>query len=464
MKKIVIIGGGTAGWLTALYIQKNIPYSQVTVIASSELGILGAGEGTTPDFIEFLKEVDIDPIDLIKNTKATIKKSIKFVNWNSDKSFWQIFTSKFSYESIEKLCNEGKVNYNQNLEKTDVDALHVDANLLASYFQSVSLSRGVRLINSKVIEIFDDEDKFITGVRFEDGHEEHCDFIFDCSGLKRLIIGKHYNINFKSYGHMLPMKKAMPFFVDNSNEENLPPYTESIAMKYGWMWKIPVQGRYGCGYVYDSDYVDDAAIKQEIEDYLGHEIVVPRTFQFEAGCFENTWINNCVAIGLSTGFIEPLEATSIWMQIMSLRLLKQYAKGIFLRHSKSIDSYNSKINSLNFYTLNFIYFHYLTDRNDTPFWEEFRKKNQPTQTILEIIKLCHDNEIDYEAVTKLFFEIQIDEFDQNITMKNWISAWQVIGRSNGLITNDVDVNSTGYDETIDHATQMKHIDYIKNVA
>ena len=463
LTNITVVGGGTAGWLSALYAQKLFPFSNITVIASSEIGILGAGEGTTPDFIEFLKEVGIDPLDLIRYTNATIKKSIKFVNWNGDnRYYWQNFTSKFSYSAVDKLCNEWRVNYDSNLQKLDVDALHVDAIQLASFLQLTALSRGIQLIDAKVLD-FQNDDGFINGILLDNGYLQPCDFVIDCSGFKRLIIGKHYKTNYKSYCHMLPMKKAMPFFIDNTNEDNLPPYTESIAMKYGWMWKIPVQGRYGCGYVWDSDYADEDEIKNEIEEMLGHKINVPRMFQFEAGCFENTWVKNCVAIGLSSGFIEPLEATSIWQQVISLKLLNKYSKGIFLRHKKSIESYNSKVNSLNSYVLNFVYFHYLTQRTDTEFWRNFKSKNKPTDTVLKLIEIEKTQGLNHQNINQLFFNSEIDDLDQNITLKNWIATWHIIGKANHIFSNDVKIEQGNYENNIDTTNFLKHLEFIHNV-
>jgi hypothetical protein len=234
-------------------------------------------------------------------------------------------------------------------------------------------------------------------------------------------------------------------------------------MKYGWMWKIPVQGRYGCGYVWDSDYADEDEIKNEIEEMLGHKINVPRMFQFEAGCFENTWVKNCVAIGLSSGFIEPLEATSIWQQVISLKLLNKYSKGIFLRHKKSIESYNSKVNSLNSYVLNFVYFHYLTQRTDTEFWRNFKSKNKPTDTVLKLIEIEKTQGLSHQNINQLFFNSEIDELDQNITLKNWIATWHIIGKANHIFSNDVKIEQDNYENNIDTTNFLKHLEFIHNV-
>lgn len=354
--KYVVVGGGTAGWLTALYLNKIIPYSDVTVIASSEIGILGAGEGTTPHFISFLKELEIDEQSIIDNAKGTIKKGIKFTNWNGD-------GNHYSHPFFD-----------------DKHALHFNANLLASHLKDIAISRGVKFIDDEVIRINNNKNGEIESFDLKSDINYPCDFVFDCSGFKRLVIGKHYHSNWISYSNKLPVNRAMPFFLPNDNV-NFPDYTESIAMKHGWVWKIPVQGRYGCGYVFDSHYATDEEIKQELKEYLQQEIVSPKMFSFNAGFFEQTWIKNCIAIGLSAGFTEPLEATSIWTSIFSLYEFNKFKDGIIYKNKDSVVEYNEMIKSLNSDMSNFIHLHYLTNRNDTNFWKEFSDKNPSPEFI-----------------------------------------------------------------------------------
>jgi hypothetical protein len=352
--RYVIVGGGTAGWLTALYINKHFPNDQITVIASSEIGILGAGEGTTPPFIDFLKEVDISEKDLYNNCKATIKTGIKFTNWNGNNNeYFHNFT-------------------------TGLNALHFDASLLAKYFQSVALSRGVKLIDSEVIEPEFKENKDISALILKSGERIELNFLFDCTGFKRMFIGGYYKSNWIEYP--MPCKRAIPFFLPN-DVQNLPPYTESVAMKYGWIWKIPVQGRYGCGYVFDSSMTSDEDAKEEIRQYLGHDFVSPKTFNFSAGAYDECWINNCMAVGLSAGFIEPLEATSIWVQIMALRIFVQ----VFDKQEAK-KKLNSDIKEINEDVLSFLYYHYMSKRTDSDFWKNFTTNNKMPIKLTNLLK------------------------------------------------------------------------------
>ena len=271
--KIFIIGGGTSGWLTALFVRKILPEAIITVVASSEIGILGAGEGTTPQFPQFLKRIDISVFDIIKNAKGTFKNGIKFTNWNGDgKHYYHGFQDNLDYlknenyqyhaEYLNKIkdgeclddlyltphiCENNKVKYKKDIDESlGQDALHFDASLLAKYLQTVALNRNIELIDDEVIDINTHDNNFIKSIVLKNNGEKTLDFIFDCTGFRRLIIGDLYKTKWNSYKDKLPMNRAMPFFIQNDNEE-LPPFTESIAMKYGWIWKIPIQGRYGCG-------------------------------------------------------------------------------------------------------------------------------------------------------------------------------------------------------------------------
>jgi tryptophan halogenase len=140
------------------------------------------------------------------------------------------------------------------------------------------------------------------------------------------------------------------------------------------MWKIPVQGRFGCGYVFDSRLVSDDDIKKEITEYLGHEPNFPRVFDFEPGVYEKTWINNCIAIGLSSGFVEPLEATSIQVSTFALRAFSTKIQGIFRDRKRAQEEFNYEINRINYHILNFLHFHYLSKRADSEFWTEFKQR------------------------------------------------------------------------------------------
>lgn len=426
--KYTIIGGGTAGWLTALYVRHICPKDEVVVVANSEIGILGAGEGTTPQFVELLEEMNIPISDIIKNAKGTFKNGIKFTNWNGDGGYYyhgfqdyfkntdERANADFKPYYLDKISSGDSFNninltsyiseknqvkvHKQNYESYGAYALHFDANLLAKYLQSVGLKRNIKLIDDEVVSINNDSEGFIKSFDLKSQGLMTTDFVFDCTGFKRLIIGQHYGSKWKSYKEHLPVNRAIPFFVDNDGEE-LPPYTESIAMKYGWVWKIPVQGRYGCGYVFDSSFVSDEDIIKELEEYFGHKITSPRTFSFDPGCFEEVCIKNCVAIGLSSSFVEPLEATSIWVTILMLKSWGNNKEKILEKDLNIIKDFNDSMKRTNLDVLNFIHFHYKSKRNDSEFWTTFSTKNKLLPFIEDLNLIIKDNIIERHSLTYL---------------------------------------------------------------
>jgi tryptophan halogenase len=452
--KFVVVGGGTAGWLTALFLKKNIAYSNVTVIASTEIGILGAGEGTNWDFIKFLKEIDIPVDEVIKHAKGTFKNGIKFTNWNGDGTHYyhpfydhlgkETDPEKSQFDPIPFYLN--KLNNNQNFsdlqftsiisednrvkysrdtqQELGISALHFDANLLAQYLQEVGIKRGINLIDDEVTEIITNKKGDISELQLKSGKVCETTFVFDCSGFKRLIIGNFYKSEWVDYQASLPVNRAIPFFIEHDDKE-IPPYTEAVAMKYGWMWKIPVQGRFGCGYVFDSRLVSDDAIKQEIAEYLGFEPTFPRVFDFRPGVYKDAWINNCIAIGLSSGFVEPLEATSIQVSTFALRSFAFRINDMIRNRKIASAEFNKEMTQINDHILSFLHFHYLSKRNDTEFWKSFSINNIAPPFVKK-----------FSEISKKTFPRERDHAYLNITMcpvgitpKNPFSvySWHMVG-------------------------------------
>ena len=413
--KFAVVGGGTAGWLTALFLQNKFPHNNITLIESSEIGILGAGEGTTPHFVTLLEQIGINIKEVIKETKATIKNGVKFTNWHGDGSYYYHPLDqgnfnldkydekfKFKYYSENKTLNdltlanqcgiENKVlfTFNNNNEfcRESKPALHFDARLMAEFLKKVGLQRGVNLIDSKVVKINEDHKGNICSLLLENNNLVDCTFVFDCTGFRREIIGKYFNSEWLDYQDSLPCDTALPFFLKNETSE-IPPYTEAIAMKNGWVWKIPVQGRFGCGYVFDSSYISEDEAKKEIQSLFGNDIEFPRCFKFKAGYFNESWKKNVVAIGLSSGFIEPLEATSIWVSIHSLSTLfeKCFPSILDTNNEEYRRYYNDSIRYFNGQIKDFLQIHYFTSRSDSLFWKEFRQKNKISDNIEKFCEL-----------------------------------------------------------------------------
>lgn len=418
-KKIVVVGGGSAGWLTALYLKKLYNSFDIYLVESKEIGILGAGEGSVPTLLHFLNSIDISLSNVVKNCDATIKNAIKFTNWNNDNKFYYhgfginsnlsmgagasvteatkplAVASIFKNDNlgdvdfIEKISEINKVPYTYKDKNTKTfennnqalgsHSIHFNAFKFANMLKEIGIERGINVLEKTIIDVSLKEKQNIDEIFFDDGTSISPDFVFDCSGFSRLLIGKKLKATWKSYKDFLPIDSAIPFFIEMSEE--IPPYTEAIAMKYGWMWKIPLQNRFGCGYVYDSSLISEKDAVKEIEEFLGYEPTYPRKdkggFSFDAGCYENTWIGNCVAIGLAANFIEPLEATSIWVSINMLQKILANPAWLHEDNQPIKDSFNKYVVEMNKDIADFVYFHYMGDRKDTKFWEKFSYESAP---------------------------------------------------------------------------------------
>ena len=421
-KNIVVLGGGTAGWLTALLTREFYPNYSITLIESTSIGILGAGEGTVSHITHILDKLRIPVSVLIKECKATIKTGINFVNWHGDNtSYYHHFIANYKLEHnildeygfsnmlytymigndisldninfMKQLSGHCKVPFvKKNKDPNDYSdpilglnqfggyALHFDARLLANFFSTVGQQqRNITRVEGTFQSAVQDEYGNIMSIMLNGERSVPCDFIFDCSGFARLILGGVLKEEWKSYKEHLPVDTAIPFFIDHNND--VPAQTDAIAMKHGWMWKIPVQGRYGCGYVFDSDHVSHDAALEEAEKYFGHPLTSPKVFKFNAGTHRRTLVKNCLAVGLANGFIEPLEATAIWTTSMNLMnfLRADIINNNTPATAKIINERYEKIDSE---VLDFIYLHYLTSRADSEFWRNF-KSNTKMPTSLQ---------------------------------------------------------------------------------
>lgn len=464
MKKIddiVVIGGGTAGWLTALIAKRYQPNKNVVLIESEEFGILGAGEGTVPWFPTLLSQLNIPVRYLIKRCKATIKQGILFENWNGDNDkYFHSFGCNGDY-NLENLNFSRNLSLNSFLialaadepteiinisEKTSLQnkvgsvrmetiyedgrdefskynqlaqyALHFDARQLAEALKDIALSRGIIRVEGIVAD-FEGDDDGIDSIILKSGEVVKSDFIFDCSGFRRLVIGKHFNANWKSVRDTLPCDSAIPFFIENPTKV-LPTYTSAIAMDAGWVWKIPVQGRYGCGYVYDSRFTTEENAKQEVINKFG-DVTFPTKFSFNAGYYEKFWIKNCIAVGLSSGFLEPLEATSIWITTHMV----QYALESFDQLQKQdqfvINEYNEKFRKRFEDTVDFLRLHYITERNDTEFWR-YCKQIKNSDRLNLILKKAEKRVLHYDDFKDSWFEL---------------SSWLTIFNGNRMMNQDL---------------------------
>ena len=349
MKKVVIIGGGTAGWLTALVVNKFWNNTKVVLIESSKIGILGAGEGSTPNFGDILIALNINQNEFFERTGSTLKNGIRFKNWTGD---GDITYHGFAGDSSNPFIKR--------------NAYHFDAKLVAQYFKEIAINRGVEWVDGEIVKI-NNTNENIDSLELLDGRKIGLNFVFDCSGFARLIIDKVHKEKWVSYSDYLMMNKAFGFFLPQTNTYTITDkeYTNITSMSSGWMWQVALRHRWGCGYVFNDKYISVEDAKLEVENLLGHPIQIQKVFDFKPGKYERSWIGNSITIGLSYGFLEPLEATSLMSIIMQLKKLIDID---FDESSKN--EYNEACSEVLEQNMLFTRYHYLCERDDTQFWKD----------------------------------------------------------------------------------------------
>jgi len=354
MKNIVIVGGGTAGWLSAFFFKKKYPKYSISLIESTSIGILGAGEGGTPNLRSLLiDDFGFDEDEFLEKVNGTKKYGIIFDGWHINKT--HSFVHGFGHDGLEN----------------DLYSYHFNARLFAEYLKDKSIDKGVTHIDDEVLNFVQTNNQ-ISKILLKSGNEIKVDFVIDCSGFHRLVIGNLYNSKWNSYEDELLVNSAIPFFI-NEPTNDIKQRTIAQAIEWGWMWKIPLQNRWGCGYLYNDTIIDDEFIKKEIERlYKDKDIQINKKIKFNAGSYEDVWVENSIAIGLSSGFLEPLEATSIMTIIFQL---KRLPSDIFDYSNK--DTYNHKVRKCNYQNMLFLRHHYNCSRTDTMFWKTYQNKKLP---------------------------------------------------------------------------------------
>lgn len=398
-KRICIVGGGTAGWLCALVLgdtaRRGGHTCEITVIESSKIGTIGVGEGTTAMFRLLLQRLGLDEREFLCATGATIKYGIRHLDWrqighsydgpiddphhvaglgsgNPLDIFCVAQGKRVGTTHLFQHLLDGKRSpYAPGVEGCDVQlgpfhhAYHFDQALAGRWLKSKA--KGVRLLDDQLLHVERDPvNGDVTGLKLEGGAQVKADFFIDCTGFRRVLISQ-MGARWEGYGDVLPVNRAIPFWLDIPEEEEIAPCTIAWAQGAGWMWKIPTQGRYGCGYVFSDVHISADDAKVEIERTLGQKIDVRTDIRIDAGRLDRQWIGNCVALGLSASFLEPLEATSIHGTIVQLLLLASVLarpddrarKAFNMACTRQVDDFRD-----------FIRLHYVSERRDTAFWRD----------------------------------------------------------------------------------------------
>ena len=397
--KIVIVGGGTAGWVTAAMIYKYRTDIQVTVIESSKLPIIGAGEGSADSLTWFINEPwpndVVTELDFLRKTKATPKLAINLKNWKGDGSsiYSPLHLSGTSSLPVDKLFLASILKYGKsdkaslnswilddNLSTFDKrftrlspqvanHAYHFDGNAVGQYFKDICIKFGVTIIDAEVEDLVFDENENLKDVKLTNGEILQSDLWIDSTGFNRALMSKTKN-KWVSFKEQLPVNGAIPFSTDISSA-NVRFETLAETMNSGWLWKIPLQERHGCGYVYCDEFQTYDESVAELRTKLRQDIEPIKHIKFECGRYENTWYKNIVSIGLSSHFLEPLQATSIHIAIFTATNLVLHSlkskETIF--NDANVKGFNRRVNVVIDDYKDLLQMHYLSGRKDTPFWK-----------------------------------------------------------------------------------------------
>jgi len=432
LSKIVIVGGGTAGWMAASMLSHHFKreLSQIQLIESDEIGTIAVGESTVPPFVNLMQRLGIDERNFIRATEATYKLGIQFVGWHQrnkkyfhpfgvigrsigDHDFYHCWlkarahgdtSSLLDFSPCNVMAENGRFFPPAQARNTPIGganyALHVDALLVARYLRSYAEARGLNRVEGKVTRVVQRDDGFIRGVMLADGREIQGDFFIDCTGFRGLLIGQTLGVGSVDWSNYLPCDRAV--VTKTAGQKPLLPLTRATAEPAGWSWQIPLQHRMGQGYVYSSGFCSDAQAKSTLMRSLGGPALEdPRVIPFTTGHRKELWKYNCLSIGLASGFVEPLEATSIHM----------IARGMdfFLRYFPDRDcdpalirEYNRRMVADYEEIRDFIVLHYsATARDDSPFWQWCKNIKLP-DSLRERIELFKGHGALREGVDELF--------------------------------------------------------------
>lgn len=418
--EIVVVGGGTAGWMSAIALASatNNQICKITLVESEEIGSVGVGEATLPQIKEFNDRVGINESDMMKFTQATFKLGIEFVNWGKQgtsyihpfgkhgeaiqgNEFHQIWgrvrnregiadIGAYSYaiEAGRKHRFDFPVADGNYINSTYSYAYHFDASLYAPFLKQEALKLGVMRIEGKILSVKKQADSGnIESLTLASGKEISGDFFVDCSGLRSLLLAQELGEEFEDWSPWLLCDRA--WALPSVKLEDIPPYTRSTAKEAGWQWRIPLQHRTGNGYVFSSQFSTEQAALDSLERAIdGQTLADARLIKFKAGRYKNSWTKNCVAIGLSSGFLEPLESTSIYLiQVAIQNLLKLFPSK--QPNTLAIQEYNRLMDNEYARIRDFLILHYkLNDGSLGDFWQHCRNMEIPESLAekLEIFK------------------------------------------------------------------------------
>ena len=427
VRRVVIAGGGTAGWMTAACLSKTLGKGlDIRLVESDEIGTVGVGEATIPTLLTFHNLVGINEQEFMAETQATFKLGIQFEGWRNvgenyihsfgmtGQDHWTAGFQHFWLKGRERKLAREYGDYCLELRAAEQSrfahlprggmnyAFHLDASLYAKFLRKISTQHGVQRIEGKIAQVLRHPDGDIAALKLGDGSMLEADLFVDCTGMRSLLLGETLGVKFQDWRQWLPCDRAVA--VQTRSVGPAVPFTRSIAHAFGWQWRIPLQHRVGNGMVYSSRHVsDEQALATLLANVQGEVLTKPRVIPFTPGQRETVWERNCVAIGLSSGFLEPLESTSIHLiQRGIIRLLQCFPnEGV---RQVDIDEYNRQTRDEMEHIRDFIILHYhVTNRDDCEFWRTCRTMSVPA-SLQPRITLFRESARVFRAPNELFAE------------------------------------------------------------
>ncbi|MCO7227235.1 tryptophan halogenase family protein [Pleionea sp. CnH1-48] len=420
-KRVLIVGGGSAGWMTAAYLNGALNYQgrmknvEITLVESPDIPRISVGEATIPSICHLLSVVGLNELKFMRATDATFKQSIKYVNWvNNDNSFYHHPFSRLRTLPIDRsglmwLASDRKIPFMetcstqpiicemglapQMLTRWDMGeplsyAYHMNAQKFADYLRDFSVSRGVKHILANVtdVKMNPDKNQHIAAIRTDQEHRLEADLFVDCTGFRSKLIEEKLGVEFEDCSQWLLCDRAVTMHIpyDRFYPGMVRPYTTATALSNGWIWDIPMQNQRSVGYVHSSHFISEEDAEKEMRAYQGEgtDDLNSRFVHFKVGRRHKNWEGNCVAIGLSGGFIEPLESTGLYLSDLGVVMLAEHFPYDNNNMELLAHRYNRILSNRFYEILDFINMHYcMTRRTDTEFWKEVQKPERITDRL-----------------------------------------------------------------------------------
>jgi tryptophan halogenase len=485
MKSLTIAGSGTAGLITGLILRKAFPLLDITITSSSKIGIIGVGEGSTEHWKMFMDMCDIPLAELLIQTKATHKNGIRFENWTNHTPdyFHSVSTASTMtpfnvYALYNGLIKDGKLLTENTSSRAmvenkvqvngmhrNVNQYHFDTFKLNTYLTNLCQIRGIKFIDAVVEKVsVSSETGEIESVKLDDGQQIYSDFWVDATGMARLLLKEVSSTGWKSFSDYLMMDSAIAFPTESDPSGEIRPYTRARALSAGWAWEIPTQERRGNGYVYSSAHVSEDEAVGEISSLLGREVKPAKSIKFDPGYLPDMWVKNCVAVGLASAFVEPIEATSIGGTIQQARCLVENLSTYKTGNTSVQKNFNKKMQLMMENILCMISLHYISDRRDTEMWKDTASLKRP-EMLQEYLELwnerppAHSDFIvsGYELFhAPHFYHVANGQGLINKEMSHaMLRSFNIVEEANKLV-HDAKLAQTDH-ERIDHARSLKEL-------